>query len=203
VYARDLEAARRAFRARHPELRTEELHALSQALWDGTYFDERIMACQLLEAYPQAWTSATWTMTDRWVDAAVGWGLCDTVGAGVVSRQLEAVPERFREVRGWARSKNPWRRRAALYAMNRWVRTGRLDRPFSLLQTLHRDPEFWVRRAVGTWLRECWKQDRPRTEQFLWAHARALPPLVITVATERATPAFRARLRAKARGPPA
>jgi 3-methyladenine DNA glycosylase AlkD len=203
VYARDLAAARQTFKARHPRIRTEDLHALSQALWDGRYFEERILACQLLETYPRAWSSATWSMTDRWIDAAEGWGLCDTVGGGVVSRLLEQVPARFRAVRGWAASENVWRRRAALYAMNRWVRSGQLDRPFALLRALYRDPAFWVRRAVGTWLRECWKQDRPRTEHFLWTHARALPPIVITVATERASAPFRARLRAKARGPPA
>jgi 3-methyladenine DNA glycosylase AlkD len=201
LYARTLQVARQDFRARHPRIRADDLHALTRSLWDGTYFEERILACMLLETYPRVWNSATWALTDRWVDQAVGWGLCDTLGAGVISRQLVADPTRFGAVRGWARSPHLWRRRASLYAMNRWVRAGELDRPFLLLTALHRDPEFWVRRAVGTWLRECWKKDPARTQRFLWSHARALPPIVITVATERAPPAYRARLRRRARSP--
>jgi 3-methyladenine DNA glycosylase AlkD len=200
VYARELETVRRNFRTRHPRLRTEELHRLAQRLWDGSTFEERILACMLLEAYAGSWTAATWSLTDRWVDRAEGWGLCDTLAGGVISQQLVRQPSRFVEVRRWTRSPYLWRRRAALYAMNRWVRAGELDRPFVVLRALHRDPEFWVRRAVGTWLRECWKKDRARTERFLWARARSLPPIVITVATERAPRAYRDRLRRRARG---
>jgi 3-methyladenine DNA glycosylase AlkD len=202
VYTRDMVATRRDFRARHPYLSADELHRLGQSLWDGSYFEERILACMLVETYPRVWNSATWALTDRWVDQAEGWGLSDMLGGGVISRQLVADPPRFREVRGWARSPRLWRRRTALYAMNRWVRAGELDRPFVLLTALHQDPEFWVRRAVGTWLRECWKKDPTRTQRFLWSHARALPPIVVTVATERAPPTFRARLRRRARSTP-
>src|SRR5436309_8155725 len=56
-----------------------------------------------------------------------------------------------------------------------------------------------VQRAVGTWLRESWKKDRERTAAFLRAHARGLPPVTITVATERAPKAFREKLRRDAR----
>ncbi|MGQ0796258.1 MAG: DNA alkylation repair protein, partial [Methanobacteriota archaeon] len=66
---------------------------------------------------------------------------------------------------------------------------------FRLLEPLLRDEAFWVQRAVGTWLRELWKRDRRRTEAFLRKHVRGLPPVVITVATERAPKSFRDELR--------
>jgi 3-methyladenine DNA glycosylase AlkD len=200
LYKHEYTTILRAFKVRHPRLHPSDLRTLSAALGKGPHFEDRILACELVAAYPRSWSPSLWSMADRWTDTAVGWGLCDTVGGLVVTRLLEADPSRFDEVRAWTRSPNLWRRRTALYAMNRWVRKGELDRPFELLLALHRDPEFWVRRAVGTWLRECWKQDRPRTERFLLAHARSLAPITITVATERAPPAFRDRLRAKARG---
>jgi len=199
LYARAFATIVREFKTRHPRLHPEDLHALADALWNGTHFEDRILACDLLAAYVRTWNRTTWSLVDRWVDRAVGWGLCDTVGGLVISRLLEADPTRFRVVRTWTRSPNLWRRRAALYAMSRWVRAGALDRPFVIIRSLHRDPEFWVRRAVGTWLRECWKQDRPRTERFLLSNARNLAPIVITVATERAPLTFRAHLRAVAR----
>ena len=51
----------------------------------------------------------------------------------------------------------------------------------------------------GTWLRESWKKDRRRIEAFLRDHALGLPAVTITVATERASKAFRAELREKAK----
>ncbi|MCI4352664.1 MAG: DNA alkylation repair protein [Thermoplasmata archaeon] len=198
VYTRDMQTIGRAFHRRHPQLPAKDLHPLCQALWTGTTFEERILACELLVIYSARWTEGTWHLATSWVDGAEGWGLCDTLGAGVIGRLLEQRPSRFREVRAWTRSSNQWRRRASLYAMNRWVRSGQLDRPFEILLRLHRDPAFWVRRAVGTWLRECWKKDRCRTEQFLLAHARELSAITITVATERAPRDVRNRLRSLA-----
>ncbi|HKZ48932.1 MAG TPA: DNA alkylation repair protein [Thermoplasmata archaeon] len=111
---------------------------------------------------------------------------------------MHAQPARFRETLRWARSTNFWRRRIAAYALRAYVFGGELDRPFQLLGKLLYDPEFWVQRAVGTWLRECWKKDRRRTEAFLRKHAKGLPRVTITVATERAPKAFREELRRRA-----
>ena len=79
--------------------------------------------------------------------------------------------------------------------MHDLVFAGELDQPFRILEKLLYDDEFWVQRAVGTWLRECWKRDRRRTEAFLRKHIRGLPRVLITVATERAPKALRDELR--------
>lgn len=106
-------------------------------------------------------------------------------------------PSRFEEVLEWTLSTNLWRRRVSAYAMRNFVLAGELDRPFALLERLLYDKEFWVQRAVGTWLRECWKKDRRKTEAFLLGHVRGLPRVVITVATERAPRTFKEELRQK------
>jgi 3-methyladenine DNA glycosylase AlkD len=203
VYAPDLRRGVRGLRARHRTLSAETVRALANALWRGPTFEDRIAACELLEAYPRITDAATWGLVDRWLDTAQGWGLCDSVAGGPASRLLVAEPSRFADVERWSRSPDPWRRRASLYSLNRWVRAGRLAEAFRLLRSLRRDPDPWVDRAVGTWLRECWKQDRARTERFLVRYARELPPVVRSVATERAPADLRLRLRelAKAGAP--
>src|SRR2546427_10440113 len=112
---------------------------------------------------------------------------------------LYAKPSRFRDTLRCTRAKNIWRRRASMYALHRFVRAGELDRPFQLLEKLLYDEEFWVQRAVGTWLREGWKQDQPRTEAFLRKHARGLPRIVVSAATGRAAKSLRDELRRKTR----
>ena len=173
----------------------ERLPTLLQALWSGTWFEERAVAIELLVVYRDRNDARTFRLAEPWVDSATGWALSDSLAAGPIARMVAAEPGRFRELLRWTRSPNLWRRRAATYALRDWVRSGDLDRPFRLLERLVDDPEFWVQRAVGTWLRECWKKDRLRTERFLRRHARALSRLAITVATERASKRFRAELR--------
>jgi 3-methyladenine DNA glycosylase AlkD len=168
---------------------------LLAALWNGASYEERSVAIELLMAYPDRNDARTFRLADRWVDSATGWALSDSLAAGPIARMVAAEPGRFRELLRWTRSPNFWRRRAATYALGDWVRVGDLDRPFRLLGRLVADPEFWVQRAVGTWLRECWKKDRPRAERFLRQHVRALAPVAITVATERAPKRWRTELR--------
>jgi len=173
--------------------------SLARSLWRGATFEERIVAIELLASPILAEDEGAWRLENRWVDAATGWALSDSLAAGPVADQVAAHPERFRELLRWTRSGNLWRRRAAAYALRAWVRSGELDRPFELLERLLDDPERWVQRAVGTWLRECWKKDRSRTERFLRREVARLAPVTITVATERASRKFREELRRAAR----
>ena len=158
-----------------------------------------MVAIELLGRPPLADDPFGWSLGARWVDAATGWALSDGLASGPLANWAAARPERFRELLDWTGSKNLWRRRASTYALRGWVRIGELDRPFTLLARLLDDPERWVQRAVGTWLRECWKMDRARTERFLRREARRLAPVTITVATERAPKRFREELRRASR----
>ncbi len=165
-------------------------------LWAGRSFEERAVAIEILALAGIGPTDrATWRLADRFVDTASGWALSDGLASGPISRGLATDPRRFLEILDWTEAPNPWRRRAAAYAMNALVRSGDLDRPFVVLDRLARDPERWVQRAVGTWVRECGKVDRPRTERFLFAHLRDLAPVALTVATERSSPELRIALR--------
>jgi len=186
-----------AFAKDHRTLGAAEVNALADALWSGSVFEEKSLGILLLGRYERVLDDDSWKLADGWVDDATGWGLSDGLASGPIAGMVYAKSSRFRDILRWTRAKNIWRRRASTYALQRFVRAGELDRPFQLLEKLLYDEEFWVQRAVGTWLRECWKQDRPRTEAFLRKHARGLPRIVISVATERAPKTFREELRRK------
>jgi 3-methyladenine DNA glycosylase AlkD len=188
-------AIQSAFAKAHPDLTAREVNALAAEVRKGPTTEEKWLAVSLMERYAKVLDDASWRLLDRFVDDSVGWGLCDALGSGPVSKMARAKPARFRELMAWTKSPNPWRRRVALYALRDFVYAKEFDKPFRLLERLVYDEEFWVQRAVGTWLRECWKRDRVRTEAFLRKHVRGLPKVVITVATERAPKAFRDELR--------
>ena len=184
----------------HRTLDPKTVNALADSLWRGKVLEEMWAGIVILSLYHKRWDEASWRLVDRWVDDAVGWGLCDALALGPVADMVYRSRGRFREVLRWTRSKNFWRRRISTYAMRAFVRAGELDKPLALLERLLYDKEFWVQRAVGTWLRECWKKDEKRTAAFLRRHARGLPRVTITVATERAPKRFREELRRRARG---
>ncbi len=184
-----------AFAKDQRTLTAAEVNAIAAALWADPVFEEKSLGILLLSRYEKILDDESWKLADRWVDEATGWGLSDGLASGPIAGMVYAKPVRFRDVLRWTRAKNIWRRRASTYALHRFVRAGELDKPFQLLEKLLYDDEFWVQRAVGTWLRECWKQDRRRTEAFLRNHVRGLPNVVITVATERAAKSFRDDLR--------
>lgn len=188
-----------AFRKAHRDLKVGDLNRLVSSLWEGSTFEEKALAISLLDAYSSILAEASWKILDRWAGESTGWGLCDWLGLGPIAKVAHSQPERIREIVRWTKSKNPWRRRIAVYAMRDFVFADELDRPFQVFERLLYDDEFWVQRAVGTWLRECWKKDRTRTEAFLREHVVGLPAVTITVATERAPKMLRRELRRKAK----
>ncbi len=190
-----LRALLSAFLKKHRDLTPSDGNALAATLWSGPVFEEKALGIVLLDRSARILDDASWALADRWVDDATGWALSDTLASGPIAKMVHAKTARYRQVLRWTRSDNRWRRRASTYAMHDYVFAGELDKPLELLEKLVNDDEFWVQRAVGTWLRECWKQDRRRTEAFLRKHVRGLPRVVITVATERAPRSFRQELR--------
>jgi 3-methyladenine DNA glycosylase AlkD len=179
----------------HRDLPIAHLNKLADSLWKAKTFEEKILGIGLLNRFHGILDEHTWKMLDGWIQDAKGWALCDSLGSGPISSMLKDDRARFHDVLKWAGSENFWRRRISTYALRDLVYTKDLKQPFELLEKLLYDEEFWVQRAVGTWLRECWKRDRKRTETFLLKHAKGLPRVTITVATERAPKQFRERLR--------
>ena len=187
------------FAKAHRDLTASEVNPLAAALWSGEVLEEKALGIMVLDRFAKILDGTSWSLADRWVDEATGWALSDALASGPIAKMVRRDPPRFSEVLRWTRSTNIWRRRASTYAMHDLVFAGELDKPLQVLEKLLHDDEFWVQRAVGTWLRECWKRDRRRTEAFLRAHVQGLRPVTITVATERAPKALRLDLRRKAR----
>lgn len=193
----ELRAIHKAFWKDHPALTSDEVNALAAAMWACPTWEEKVFGIGVLDRHRDALDERSWKLADSWVDHATGWALSDGLASGPVSAMVYAKPKRFAEILRWTKAENFWRRRASTYALNEFIRTGQLDKPFRLLEKLLYDEEFWVQRAVGTWLRESWKKDAKRTEAFLVGHSPGLPPVTVTVATERSSKAFRNRLRAE------
>jgi 3-methyladenine DNA glycosylase AlkD len=179
----------------HSDLSISHVNNLANSLWKGRTFEEKILAISILNRFHRILDAHTWRMMDMWIEQAKGWALCDALGSGPISTMLHKDRNKIRDVLKWTRAKSFWRRRISTYALRDLIYGKDLKQPFVVLEKLLYDEEFWVQRSVGTWLRECWKRDRKRTESFLLKHGKGMPRVTITVVTERAPKAFREKLR--------
>ena len=118
----------------------------------------------------------------RRLDRINNWDLVDlaardVIGAYVLDRPRDILYE-------LARSDDLWARRTAIYATHAFLKVGQLDDTYALALILLDDPEDLMHKAVGGWLREAGKHDRPRLLAFLDERAATMPRTALRYAIE-------------------
>jgi 3-methyladenine DNA glycosylase AlkD len=127
-------------------------------------------------------------------DRINNWDLVDLAARDVVGAYLADRPRDV--LHELARSENLWERRTAIVATSYFIRDGELDDTFAIAELLLGDDEDLIHKAVGGWLREAGKKDRPRLLTFLDEHAAAMPRTMLRYAMEHLDSELRAQYRA-------
>jgi 3-methyladenine DNA glycosylase AlkD len=118
----------------------------------------------------------------RRIDRINNWDLVDLAARDVVGRYLADKPrDPLYEL---ARSDDIWERRTAIYATSFFIREGDFDETYRVAEILIDDEEDLIQKAVGGWLREAGKHDRPRLLRFLDGHAATMPRTALRTAIE-------------------
>ncbi len=134
----------------------------------------KIAAARILarEAVPP--TDSVWRFVRARMADLDGWAVADNL-ANVGSRCLLADPRRLDTVETWVESRHLWTRRAALVFTLPWTMPGRdPERMLGWAATLSTDPEWFIQKAIGWWLRELSKRDKRRVRRFLADHGALL-----------------------------
>jgi 3-methyladenine DNA glycosylase AlkD len=115
-------------------------------------------------------------------DRIDNWDLVDLAAPFVVGGYLFDQP---RDVLfTLARSANIWERRTAIVSTAYFLRQGEVDETFRIAEVLLDDDHDLIHKAVGGWLREAGKHDRPRLLAFLDRHAATMPRTMLRYAIE-------------------
>jgi DNA alkylation repair enzyme len=114
----------------------------------------------------------------------------DVIGGYLADRQRDVLYE-------LARSESLWERRTAIVATAYFIRDGDLEDTFAIAELLLGDDEDLIHKAVGGWLREAGKKDRPRLLRFLDEHAAEMPRTMLRYAMEHLDADQRAHYRAR------
>lgn len=121
-----------------------------------------------------------WQLFSMWLDDCEGWALVDNLCCDLLSEFLLRWPELLDKTDNWARSKNLWKRRAALVILVRPARDGHFSAAlFQRLEFLAADHDPMIYKAVSWALRSAITAERAKVERFLHDHSSVLKPVVI------------------------
>ncbi|HEV2527640.1 MAG TPA: DNA alkylation repair protein [Thermomicrobiales bacterium] len=134
--------------------------------------------------------AALYGLYRRRIDRINNWDLVDLAAPYVVGRYLFGQP--LDTLAGLARSDNVWERRTAIYATSYAIRQGQLEPTLQVAEILVSDPHDLIRKAVGGWLREVGRKDRPALVTFLELHAATMPRTMLWYSVEHHSPEERA-----------
>jgi 3-methyladenine DNA glycosylase AlkD len=158
--------------------------ALAAGLWDSDIHEARVAAAKLLtQARIRPDDTPAWTLIADWAQGFDGWALADhaSVAGG---KRLVADPARLDQVQGWTQSPNMWTRRAALVMTLPWTRlnhpkpaeTAVRMRVLDWAAGYADDPDWFIQKAVGWWLRDLSKHAPDLTRDWLALHGARLKP---------------------------
>ncbi|MEK6337469.1 MAG: DNA alkylation repair protein [Acidobacteriota bacterium] len=168
----EVRAVRRRFQKATAAESPATIVAVADALLTDPSWPERVVACELLVARPDAVGMVTEAAVERWSKELADWGSVDLFGvtlAGVAWREHRVSDDR---VMRWAQSTNRWRRRLALVAtvpLNSRARGGAGDtaRTLKVCRALVDDRDDMVLKALSWALRELSKRDPKSVSRFV------------------------------------
>jgi len=127
------------------------------------------------------------------------WGHTDVLCGEVIAPLLAAGRIELKGLAGWRGSDLKYQRRAVPVAMLGLLKAKLPADPLlEFVRPLMLDPERVVQQGLGWFLREAWKQAPKPVEAFLKEWKDQSPRLIFQYATEKMTPAQRARFRSSA-----
>jgi 3-methyladenine DNA glycosylase AlkD len=160
---------------------------VADELFSGQILEEKVMAVLLLEKQTKNFGDNEFQLFASWLDRASSWADHDALAHDLLAPMVAADPSRCREVFRWAKSPNPWRRRAACVALIRGEREQRFFAQVvrlsnQLLQNEEEDD--MVLKGLGWLLRETAKADPKPTVPYLMKIRKNAPRLVLRTACE-------------------
>ena len=157
----------RAIRETLPGVPQDQRIGLAARLWREPVWDLKIVAGRILADKTTPVSEQLWQFVLERMPELDGWAVADNL-APVAARCLLADPRRLDAVETWVDSGHLWTRRAALVFTLPWTKDGRdPERMLRWAARLAADPEWFIQKAIGWWLRELSKRDPARVERFL------------------------------------
>ena len=155
--------------------------ALAKDLWASDIHEAMIASAKLLTQARLRPDAEAWALIASWVPYLDAWALADAVcKAG--DRRLAADPARLDLVETWIYDENVWARRATLTMTLPWTKQRHpteadiaiRERILNWLIILADDRDWFIQKAIATFLRDLSKRDPERVAKWLDDHGNNL-----------------------------
>jgi 3-methyladenine DNA glycosylase AlkD len=172
-----------------------------EKLLDSTYYEVRMGGVSVMDfqarrkSTPEERRQELFDLYIRRHDRINNWDLVDRAAPHVVGGYLHDRPRGV--LYKLAESDNEWERRTAIVSTYYFIRLGDLADTFKVAALLVGDENEYVRKAVGSWLREAGKKDEKRLKAFLNEHAPKMAADMLRSAIEKLSSSAKARYKAK------
>jgi 3-methyladenine DNA glycosylase AlkD len=169
------------------EVDLEDRLTLARGLWKGNTHEGRIAAAKLLtQARIRPDDSGAWALITSWVPEFDGWAVADHACI-TGQKRLVADPRRLDDVETWTTSEHMWTRRAALVMTLPWTKQNNpkpadlaiRERVLRWAAGYVTDHDWFIQKAIASWLRDLSKHDPARVRSFLDAHQADMKPFAV------------------------
>ncbi|MEM7304703.1 MAG: DNA alkylation repair protein, partial [Pseudomonadota bacterium] len=168
----------------------EEQWKIWNHIWDNTsYFEAALCAVHYVNSRSIEELHQYRKILLKWQKRVDNWALSDEL-SNCYSRLLEYdKSEILPKYQIWNKSNNPWERRQSMVGLLYYSRfrkkTLSCSKILSFVEPHLADQHYYVQKAVGWTLRECWNVYPQQTMKFLKKYAADIPPGGWTAATEK------------------
>lgn len=137
----------------------DAVYGIVSDLWEVPIYDVKTLAISILRQFGKRLDRTTFDVVDAWFDDVDNWSHCDGLSVYVLGSIILKDDSVVSEIMEWIRSKNFWRRRAALTSTMLGNRKGKADPfwTFTMLNDVLDDREHYVRKVFSWVLREMGK----------------------------------------------
>lgn len=173
----------------------EQRLVLAAGLWDSGSHEAMVAAAKLLTQARIRPDAAVWDLIAHWAQGFQGWAVADHASAAG-ARRLVADPARLDQVETWTQAPNMWTRRAALVMTLPWTRLNHpkpadiaiRHRVLGWAATMADDPDWFIQKAIGWWLRDLSRHDPALTQDWIAAQGARLKPFARREALRHLSP---------------
>lgn len=179
------------------ELTLDDYLALGDLLVSEGKYELISMAIQLVAEYNKDYTAETLPRFGNWLESGINnWAGTDVLCSYVLAHFWEAKIVEVEVLTDWITSPSKWKRRAVPVTLINALKSGvELNRLLAIIDPLMMDPEKFVQKGLGWFLREAWKKFPEQTETFLLKWKDTCGRTIIQYATEKMAKEERLRFR--------
>jgi 3-methyladenine DNA glycosylase AlkD len=181
----ELRRIARVWLAAHRRDADADLLAVTDALFRGEAYEEKVLAAVLLQTNARIWRQVTPAMVDAWLDDLSGWAEIDSLATGAFWTEAMAAdwPAWRALIERLAGDPNINKRRAALVLLT--APTRRSDDPrfrdlgFEVVERLKGERPILITKAVSWLLRSMAIRHGAAVAAYLEANAASLPAIAV------------------------